>query len=136
MNPYAATLCLLAAWTVAAPPLAAEPRSYTAENFVLDLEGEDAGWVRSVYARHSNGEAIGTEQLLAYLQRMQADGWDRARVEREIVASRPALRTIPAQPNMRVRCTGKPLRCESVPAVGAKAPPAKEPKETQGVPKP
>lgn len=98
---------------------ATKPGSYAADNFALELDGEKAGLVRSIYARHSGGQAIGTEQLRSYLQHMQADDWDRARVEREIIASLQARRTIPAQPNMRVRCTGKPLRCGSIPAAAA-----------------
>lgn len=120
MRPFAPLFCLFAVLSGVFPLFAAEPGSYTANNFALELDGEEAGLVRSIYARHSGGQAIGTEQLRSYLQHMQADGWDRARVEREIIASLQARRTIPAQPNMRVRCTGKPLRCGSIPAAGAK----------------
>ena len=128
MRPFAPIFCMLVALSGAGPLFAAEPGSYTAGNFALELDGEDAGLVRSIYARHSGGQAIGTEQLRMYLQHMEADGWDRARVEREIIASLPARRAMPAQPNMRVRCTGKPLRCGLVPAAGAK--------DTQSAPKP
>lgn len=128
MRPLTLLFCLLAALSGAASLFAAEPRSYTGGNFLLDLDGAEAGMVRSLYARHSGGQAIGTEQLRSYLQHMQADGWDRARVEREIIVSLPVKRVIPPRPNMRVRCTGKPLRCDSIPIVAGK--------ETQANPKP
>lgn len=128
MRLFAPMLCLLAALSGASPLFAAEPRSYSEGSFARELDGAEAGMVRSMYARHSGGHAIGTEQLRSYLHHMQVDGWDRARVEREIIASLPARRVIPAQPDMRVRCTGKPLRCGSVPAAGVK--------EAQGAPKP
>jgi hypothetical protein len=128
MHLFAPMFCLLVTLSCASPLFAAEPRSYTEGNFALELDGAKAGMVRSIYARYSGGQSIGTEQLRSYLHHMQADGWDRARVEREIIASLPTRRVIPAQPNMRVRCTGKPLRCGSVPAAGEK--------DTQNAPKP
>lgn len=128
MRLFAPMSCLLVTLFGASPLFATEPRSYTAGNFVLDLDGAEAGMVRSIYARHAGGQAIGTEQLRSYLQHMQADGPDRGRVEREIIASLPAKRGVPAQPNVRVRCTGKPPRCGAVPAAGAKKAP--------GTPKP
>lgn len=122
MRFHAIAPVLMAALLATAPLGAQTPaRSHVAGNFQLALDGEDAGWIRSAYARQSGGKAIADGQLRAYLQHMQVDGWDRARVEQDISASLPAPKqSIPAQPNMRVRCSGKPLRCGSVPAAGEK----------------
>jgi hypothetical protein len=79
-------VCILLALGLSAP-LGARERAYAASRFQVDLDGPEAGWVRSTYARHAGGQAIANDQLRVYLQHLQAGDWDRARVEREIIAA-------------------------------------------------
>ncbi len=101
-------------------PLGARERSYAGGRFEVDLDGPEAGWVRSTYARHAGGQAIADDELRAYLQHLQAGDWDRARVEREIIASRKRAKAKAKPPLGLSTCIDKRAPCAKASTPAAK----------------